>query len=384
MFKGFVSFVFSLALACTLQAHEGHDHNEFNAMASGEPELIQKGDEKAYCPICGMNINHNYKTSHGVYLKDGTAKQYCSIRCLAADLPSIESKISKIVVTDVKSEKLIDAKSAFYVVGSKVPGTMSMVSKLAFEKEADAKAFVVANGGEVTTFDVALAKAKASLADDADEFTKRKQKGMYPMGEKIYNAGCQKEKINIHDFKTIGELKATIKKTAVCGDLGDKELQAVSLYVWEVLGHEAGHHEHKTTLHFEKDEKCPVCGMFAYKYPKWAARMSYNENGKAVNHAFDGVKDMLKFYLNPSKWGNYTKHSDAELTLLVSDYYTGDVIDGKSAFYVIGSDVNGPMGKEFVPFSTLKSAQTFLKDHKGTQIVEFSKIDEPLVYAQDK
>lgn len=368
---------FTIILALGLHAEE------FNKMATGEPELIQQGDAKAYCPMCGMNINHNYKTSHGVYLKDGTAKQYCSIRCLAADFSLIESHISKIVVTDAKSEKLIDAKSAFYVVGSKVPGTMSMVSKLAFEKEADAKAFAVENGGEVSTFDVAFAKAKASLADDADEFTKRKQKGMYPMGEKIYHAGCQKEKINLHDFKTISELKANIKKTAVCGELGDKELQSVSLYVWEVLRMEE-HPEHKTTMNVQKDEKCPVCGMFAYKYPKWAARISYNENGKIVNHAFDGPKDMLKFYLNPTKWGNYTKHSDAELTVLVSDYYTGAVIDGKKAFYVIGSDANGPMGKEFIPFSTLKSAQIFMKDHKGLQIVEFSKIDEPLVYAQDK
>ena len=34
-------------------------------MASGEPELIQKGDEKAYCPICGMSLKQYYKTSHG-------------------------------------------------------------------------------------------------------------------------------------------------------------------------------------------------------------------------------------------------------------------------------------------------------------------------------
>lgn len=378
MHQRFFTFLFTLFLAVGLHAEA------FNKMATGEPELIQKGDEKAYCPICGMNINHNYKTSHGVYLKEGTAKQYCSIRCLAADFPAIESNISKIVVTDVKSEKLIDAKSAFYVVGSKVPGTMSMVSKLAFENEADAKAFAAENGGEVTTFDVAFAKAKASLSDDADEFMKRKQKGMYPMGEKIYNTGCQKEKINVHNFKTISELKAHVKKTAVCGDLGDKELQAVSLYVWEVLAHETDHHDHTISMNIQKDEKCPVCGMFAYKYPKWVARMSYVENGKQVNYAFDGAKDLLKFYHNPSKWGNYTKHPDAEVTILVSDYYTGEVIDGKKAFYVVGSDVMGPMGKEFIAFSTLKSAQTFLKDHKGQQIVEFSKIEEALVYVQDK
>ncbi|KFL34270.1 MULTISPECIES: nitrous oxide reductase accessory protein NosL [unclassified Sulfurospirillum] len=376
MHKSLWALFFAIFLALGLHA------DEFNKMATGEPELIQKGDEKAYCPICGMSLKMFYKTSHGVILKDGTAKQYCSIRCLAADYPAIESRISKILVTDVKSEKLIDAKSAFYVVGSKVPGTMSTVSKLAFGTEADAKAFVAENGGEVMNFDAAFAKAKASLANDVDEFIKKKQKGMYPMGEKIYNAKCEKEKIHLHDFNTISELKVSVKKTQVCGEVNEQELQAVSLYLWEIVRLEA--HEHKTTIHVEKDEKCPVCGMFVYKYPKWAARMNYVENGKPVTHAFDGVKDLLKFYHAPSKWGNYTKHKDSELTLLVTDYYTGDAIDGMKAFYVVGSDVVGPMGKEFIPFKTLSSAQTFMKDHKGLQVVEFSKIDEALVYAQDK
>lgn len=357
---------------------------EFNKMVTGEPELIQKGEAKAYCPICGMNINHNYKTSHGVYLKDGTTKQYCSLRCLVVDFPSIESQISRIVVTDVKSETLIDATTAFYVVGSTVAGTMSKLSKLAFAHEEDAKAFAAENGGTLMRFEAAFANAKASLSDDVEEFVKKKQQGMYPMGEKIYISACQKENIHLHDFRTISALKAHIKKTAVCGELADKELQAVSLYIWEVLDAHKEPHAHKTTMHVEKSEKCPVCGMFAYKYPKWAARMNYVENGKAISHVFDGVKDMLKFYHNPSKWGNYTKQNDESLTLLVSDYYTQAVLDGKKAFYVVGSDVMGPMGREFIPFSSLKSAQTFMKDHKGKQVIEFSHITENLVYAQDQ
>lgn len=357
---------------------------EFSKVASREPELIQKGDDKLYCPICGMNLKQYYKTSHGAILSDGTAKQYCSIRCLAADWEAIEARLVKVVVTDVVSEKLIDAKEAFYVIGSNVPGTMSMVSKLAFEKEADAVAFIKEHGGELGRFENAFAKAKASLSDDVDEFIKKKQKGMYPMGEKIYHKVCDKEKIHLHDFNTISALKFSLKKTKVCGELDEKELQAVSLYLWEILRFAEHNHTHKSIIHVEKDEKCPVCGMFVYKYPKWAARMSYEENGKKMSHAFDGVKDLLKFYHNPSKWGNYTKLKDEAYTILVTDYYTQEAIDGKKAFYVIGSDTYGPMGKEFIPFATLKSAQSFLKDHKGSEILSFDKISEALVYAQDK
>lgn len=217
---------------------------EFTKVASQEPKLIQKGEEKAYCPICGMNLKQFYKTSHGVVLNDGTTKQYCSIRCLAVDWPSIESRVEKIVVVDAKTEALIDAKKAFYVVGSKVPGTMSMVSKLAFEKEEDAKAFAKEMGGEVMSFEKAFAAAKTSLKDDVDEFVKKKQQGMYPMGEKIYHKQCAKEAIHLHNFNTISELKVFLKKSETCGALDEKELQALSLYLWEIARFEEKH-DHK-------------------------------------------------------------------------------------------------------------------------------------------
>jgi len=375
MVKSFIALLTVLVLTLGLHAEE------FSKAATSKPELIQKEDVKAYCPICGMSLQQFYKTSHGVYLKDGTAKQYCSMRCLAADWNSIESKVKKVVVTDAKSEKLIDAEKAFYVVGSKVLGTMSMTSKIAFANQKDAEVFQQSYGGDMMNFKDAFAKAQASLKMDVDAFIQKKQKGMYPMGEKIYTTQCQKDKIDLHAFGAINELKVSLKKEKVCGELDEKQLQALSLYLWEILRVEA--HEHKTTIHVEKDEKCPVCGMFAYKYPKWAARMNVTQNAQTTSHAFDGVKDMLKFYFNPAKWGNYTKPNDTDVKLLVSDYYTQEAIDGKKAFYVIGSDVYGPMGHEFIPFETRKSAETFLKDHKGTAVLEFSRITESIVDKED-
>lgn len=370
-------------ILCAILLSMGLNAAEFSKVASGEPEIIQQGETKMWCPVCGMNLKMFYKTSHAVILNDNRKIQYCSIRCLAAEWPAIEGKVSKILVTDIKSEKLINAQKAFYVVGSKIPGTMSMVSKLAFEHEADAKAFAQENGGDVTSFDVAFLKARESLKDDVDSFVKKKQKGMYPMGEKIYSNACQKDALHVHEFNTISELKASLKKTKVCGELNEQELQAVGLYLWDILRFEE-HHHHTTAIHVGEDEKCPVCGMFVYKYPRWAARLSYQEGDKKIDLAFDGVKDLLKFYHNPTKWGKYTKHADAEISILVTEYYTQEAMDGKKAFYVIGSDTYGPMGKEFIPFASLKSAETFLKDHKGTKILEFSKIEEALVYEQDK
>jgi copper chaperone NosL len=58
----------------------------------------------------------------------------------------------------------------------------------------------------------------------------------------------------------------------------------------------------------------------------------------------------------------------------VTDYYNQNWIDGKTAFYVIGSDTMGPMGHEFIPFESMAAAEAFKKDHHGKEILTFDKI----------
>jgi nitrous oxide reductase accessory protein NosL len=50
------------------------------------------------------------------------------------------------------------------------------------------------------------------------------------------------------------------------------------------------------------------------------------------------------------------------------------LIDAKTAFFVIGSDVYGPMGKELIPFETEADASEFMQDHKGDRIIKFEHI----------
>ena len=82
-----------------------------------------------------------YRTSHAVVLKDGSARQYCSIRCLAMDMTHIEQLIDKTLVVDAGSGELIPVQNAVYVVESDVPGTMSRVSKLAFADKGNGVVF---------------------------------------------------------------------------------------------------------------------------------------------------------------------------------------------------------------------------------------------------
>jgi nitrous oxide reductase accessory protein NosL len=116
--------------------------------------------------------------------------------------------------------------------------------------------------------------------------------------------------------------------------------------------------------------KCPVCGMFVAKYPGWVASITFRDSTSVY---FDGPKDLFRFYLNPGKYIPARKQADFA-GIYVKDYYSLAVIDGRRAFYVIGSNVMGPMGKELVPFARKDDAEGFMHDHQGGKILSFSEI----------
>ena len=119
----------------------------------------------------------------------------------------------------------------------------------------------------------------------------------------------------------------------------------------------------------QKDERCAVCGMFVVKYPAWLARI---KRADGTVRSFDGVKDMMVYYFDPTRFGDPAGPDKAEIR--VKDYYNLRWIDGRKAFYVVGSDVYGPMGHEFIPFALREAAEAFSKDHHGKKILTFDAI----------
>lgn len=243
--------------------------------------FIDKNNTK--CASCGMDLAKFYKTNY--ILGD---KQYASIHCLYKETKGQIPQNAKVV--DAKNLVFIDANLAFYVVGSKIKGTMSKVSKYAFSNENDAKEFQKENGGEIVNF------AKAY-------------------------------KIAGNDFKKSKKSKK---------------------------------------VEIPNDARCPICGMFVAKNPTFATFIKTDDE----TFYFDGVKDLMKFYFKNNK--KFEK-------IFVRDYYKLHAIDAKEAFFVVGSNVFGPMGEELIPFATQKDAQNFAKDHLGKNILKFDEIDESLV-----
>jgi copper chaperone NosL len=122
-------------------------------------------------------------------------------------------------------------------------------------------------------------------------------------------------------------------------------------------------------------DACPVCGMLVARYPAWIATVLHAD-GQADH--FDGAKDLFKYLLDLPRYAR--GRSVEEITAIgVTEYYGLARIDARSAWYVMGSDVLGPMGHELVPLATAEDAHGFMADHHGTRILRFDEVSRELL-----
>ena len=199
-----------------------------------------------------------------------------------------------------------------------------------------------------------------------EQFSKtQKEKYLYPLGEKLYKKKCQG--IDSKKFATIESLHHYIESKC---DLKERRYNiALSYYLWD--GMKKG--KDRVVFSYSQHDRCAICGMLVYKYPKWIA-MAVTKNGK--NLYFDGVKDMLRYYFSTSNSGI--------VKFYAQDYYSKRVFDLKRGFLVVGSDIYGPMGEELIPFENLEDAQSFLQEHNGVRILRFDQISRKLLKAFDE
>jgi nitrous oxide reductase accessory protein NosL len=127
------------------------------------------------------------------------------------------------------------------------------------------------------------------------------------------------------------------------------------------------------------DQRCAVCGMMVAKYKPWITQL--HAAGEEVV-MFDGVKDLMAYYFNPAAYNG--KGDVANAAIWVKDYYTLEYLDGRKAFYVVGSDVMGPMGEELVPFGSRQAAENFSEDHQGKQLLLFDEINAEMIMSMKK
>lgn len=148
------------------------------------------------------------------------------------------------------------------------------------------------------------------------------------------------------------------------------------LFLLSVLGHAEGDLNLPDPA---MDDTCPVCGMFVAKYPEWIGTVQYKD-GHA--HHFDGAKDLFKYLFDMPRWAPGHQRSDI-VSIGVTDYYSLERIDAYSAWYVIGSDVLGPMGHELVALASREDAEVFMGDHQGKRMLQFGDVNQEMVFKLD-
>ena len=207
----------------------------------------------------------------------------------------------------------------------------------------------------------------------AEELSSAKLEKLIKKGEKVSLTLCDGTNLESLEGINVDEVLKSIEEQKPCGKLSSRNGKALAYFL---MKKENNSTESIAKIDVPKEVKCPVCGMFVNKYPKWSALMTIE--GEAFY--FDGVKDMMKYYIFDADFPYDRKKIKS---IEVTNFYTLSTVLAKEAFYVIGSDVYGPMGNELIPFSTLKEAENFKADHKGESVIEFKDITAKMVMALD-
>jgi len=117
----------------------------------------EKVENPKDCKQCGMD---RVAFAHGrmmILYADGTTAGTCSLNCASVEMKINKGKkVKTLKVADFTTIKLIDARTAIWVIGGSKDGIMTEMPKWAFAGKGDAEKFVKEYGGRITDFDEAL------------------------------------------------------------------------------------------------------------------------------------------------------------------------------------------------------------------------------------
>jgi len=118
----------------------------------------------------------------------------------------------------------------------------------------------------------------------------------------------------------------------------------------------------------KKEARCKRCGMKIDPASPWRAEL-VGPGGEVT------VFDTPRCALNSWRSGQTPAK-----TLRVQEYYDRDWRDGSTVRFMIGGDVSGPMGPDFVPVDPSRVTK-FIQDHGAERALELAQIDEAFLKA---
>ena len=139
------------------------------------------------------------------------------------------------------------------------------------------------------------------------------------------------------------------RRDAVKG-IGAALLSALAL----ACGDDAGEAAAETT-------RCDLCGMVVDPESGWRAGGASADGGEL---SFDTPKCLFRHH--------HERGPVSEPWVIEYDSQARRPAD--ELFYVLGSDVEGPMGRDLVPLASRERAQGFLADHQGERVLAFDEV----------
>ena len=125
----------------------------------------------------------------------------------------------------------------------------------------------------------------------------------------------------------------------------------------------------------DKKDRCPVCGMFVYKYPRWAAGFVF-PSGKTYFHCCP--KCMLHNLNNINKYQPGETRENLEL-IWVTEYYTTRRMAALDVLFVVGTHLVGPMGLDLIPVKGREAANNLQRDYNGHLILTIDQITPEII-----
>ncbi len=122
----------------------------------------------------------------------------------------------------------------------------------------------------------------------------------------------------------------------------------------------------KILMPSEKDA-CVTCGMYPSRYPQNSSQILTAD--KSTLH-FCSTRCLINYQANPQQ---YIENPPKATYIWVTVYPDGDYDYAGGLYYVVGSQVQGPMGLEAIPFRKKADAQAFA-GKEGGKVMRFNEI----------
>lgn len=110
------------------------------------------------------------------------------------------------------------------------------------------------------------------------------------------------------------------------------------------------------------EARCPVCGMYPARYPRWAAQTIFKDG---ATHYFDSPANLFDFLRRVDHYDRRYTLNDVVVSY-VRDHASGQWVDARNAFFVHGSTAAGPMRNADLPaFASRSAAENFARRYGG-------------------